>query len=146
MIKRGQTFLHNLPRCYVSVLVSFILFTLISPLQAYSATIDAEQFCGRSASVRGTILDAVSGSSATCDPATETYETNLTSTQLAGIQTLDFRYQDYMTNNFQSGDLRLVGGTDDLRRTSGEFITIVSGAQCVTILGGRMMLKSYAGS
>ena len=90
--------------------MSFVLFTLILPIQAYSVTIDARQFCGRSASVRRAILDAVSGSSATCDPDNDTYQTTLTSAQLAAIQELDFSYQNNSMGDFQSGDLNGLTG------------------------------------
>ena len=115
MIKRGQTFLHNLPRCCVSVFVSFVLFTLIFPLQAYSATIDAQQFCGRSASVRGAILDAVSGSSATCDPDNNNYQTTLTSAQLAAIQELNFQNAPrFFAEQFQTDDFNGLTGVHTL--------------------------------
>ncbi len=76
------------------VLRTFVLCLIIvygiSSLYAQT-TIDAEQFCNRSLMVRLAVLEQVSRSSATCDPETETYETNLTSSQLSGIQKLDLR-------------------------------------------------------
>ena len=64
--------------------------------QPAQATIDAEQFCGRSPAVRTAILEAVEGATATCveaDPTAEppvdgSYETNITTSQLAGISSL----------------------------------------------------------
>ena len=73
------------------------------------STIDAEQFCNRSFLIRWTILDQISGSSAYCDPDNGTYETNITSSQLASIQKLDLRSRevdgaDYYYGSAKTGD------------------------------------------
>ena len=73
------------------------------------STIDAEQFCNRSFLIKWTILDQISGSSASCDPDNGTYETNITSSQLASIQKLDLRSrvvdgEDYYYNLIKAGD------------------------------------------
>ncbi len=112
--KKEFTYLHSPSLCCLGVLVSSFLFTLILPIQAYSATIDARQFCGRSAFVRRAILDAVSGSSATCDPDNDTYQTTLTSAQLAGIEELIIDEYHGIINSFQDGDFNGLTGVSIL--------------------------------
>ena len=69
----------------------------IAPAAQATATIDAEQFCGRTPEVRDAILRETPGATATCidadpdavPPAAARYETSLTAIALASVERLD---------------------------------------------------------
>ena len=98
---------------------------------AEAQTIDATQFCNRTQKVRATILESVSGATATCihadptasPPVAASYSTNLTASQLAGIRKLvmwisaddyDWEYID----GFKSGDFDGLTGVEELDLTN----------------------------
>ena len=84
-------------RAFFLIFTASLGLTLIAANAHGQTTIDAEQFCGRTARVQTAILDAVRGASATCTqpdptaspPVAANYETNLTASQLASITKLD---------------------------------------------------------
>ena len=89
--------------------------------------IDAEQFCMRTKKVRGTILVEVPGATATCTkadpdavpPVDAVYLTNLTTEQLAGVWTLDFRDADL--SRFADGDFDGLTGLKKLNLSKNWF-------------------------
>ena len=94
---------------------------------AAQSTIDAEQLCKRTGRVRDAIVEAIAGATATCTdadpgadpPLTAHYETNITQSQLAGIETLDLkrRWPDEphpLTGDFRPGDFDGLSGVREL--------------------------------
>ena len=89
--------------------------------------IDAEQFCMRTKDVRSAILAEVPGATATCTkaspdavpPVDAVYLTNLTTEQLAGVWTLDFRDADLSI--FADGDFDGLTGLTKLNLSKNWF-------------------------
>ena len=89
--------------------------------------IDAEQFCMRTKQVRSAILAEVPGATATCTkadpdavpPVDAVYLTNLTTEQLAGVWTLDFR--DANLSRFADGDFDGLTGLKKLNLSKNWF-------------------------
>ncbi len=89
--------------------------------------IDAEQFCMRTKEVRSAILAEVPGATATCTkagpdavpPVDAVYLTNLTTEQLAGVWTLDFRDADLSI--FADGDFDGLTGLKKLNLSKNWF-------------------------
>ncbi len=89
--------------------------------------IDAEQFCMRTKQVRSAILAEVPGATATCTkadpdavpPVDAVYLTNLTTEQLAGVWTLDFRDADL--SRFADGDFDGLTGLKKLNLSKNWF-------------------------
>ncbi len=128
--------------------VALVILSAVCATGARAATIDAEQFCRRTPTVRDAILDEVPGASATC---TETRsETTLTDKQLSRIHGLDFTHHinSYrFFREFRTGDFN---GLDGLR----ELIIVHAslridglahvGVPCATLRGLRRLF--YANS
>ena len=105
--------------------------TLMATTDEAQSTIDAEQFCGRTAKIQAVVLAAVRGATATCtdaDPTTSpptapVYETNLKSSQLAGITNLNLwisaEDEDWeYIRTFRSGDFNGLTGVRTLNLTN----------------------------
>ena len=105
--------------------------TLMATTAEAQSTIDAEQFCGRTAKIQAVVLAAVRGATATCTEADTTasppraavYETNLEPSQLAGITKLDLRISSDGENweyirTFQPGDFNGLTGVLTLDLTN----------------------------
>ena len=90
------------------------------------STIDAEQLCKRTGRVRDAIVEAIAGATATCidadpgatPPVTAHYETNITESQLAGIETLDLKRRfpepHPLSGDFRPGDFDGLSGLREL--------------------------------
>ena len=85
------------------------------------STIDAQQLCQRTQHVRIAILPAVPNAAATCvdadPPVAASYETNVTSRQLAEITTLDLmaRYPEIpLIGEFREGDFQGLTGLTEI--------------------------------
>ena len=118
-----------------------LALTMLAAMAATGAeaqtTIDATQFCQRTHKVRSTILEAVSGATATCTEAAPTasppvaasYSTNLTASQLAGITKLvmwisadDYDWEHI--REFKSGDFNGLTGVTELNLTNQASLTL----------------------
>ena len=130
--------------------------TLIAGAAQAQSTIDATQFCGRTQKVRSAILNAVSGATATCTDADPTasppveasYETNLTSSQLAGMTKLDLgiSWEDHdweYVRTFKAGDFNGLTRVTELDMTNQASFTregLYAGGVPLSFLG---QLKKY---